>query len=104
MEKPYYKENEIEEDNRKEAEANQALQEILGDPFKDPMEDMIDNLIAMADETQEAKANATMMAAIAAEQKEKDAKAAAAKKAQPQKKVTPAAKPIPKKPDVLKPA
>lgn len=60
MEKPFYQEKEKEDEARKEADANKELMELLGDPFKDPMEDLVDNLVAMADENK----NATLQAAV----------------------------------------
>jgi hypothetical protein len=66
MEKPYYKKHEEDEERRKESEANKELMAILDDPFKDPMEDLVDNLVAMADENQ----NATMQAAVKASSNE----------------------------------
>lgn len=60
MEKPYYKKNEEDEEHRKEYEANKEMLEILDDPFKDPTEDLIDNLVAMADENKNASIQAAM--------------------------------------------
>lgn len=36
------------------------MQEILDDPFKDPMEDLVDNLVAMANENENASIQAAM--------------------------------------------
>jgi len=44
MRKPYYKQQKIEEDKIKQQEAQKEFDEFVKDPFKDPMQEMIDSL------------------------------------------------------------
>ena len=68
MRKPYYIQQAQEDEDRKKAEAQKELEELIQNPFKDPTQELIDEYATKAEqatkEEEEAKANATRMAAM----------------------------------------
>lgn len=67
MRKPYYIQQAQEEEERKKAEAQKELEELLQNPLKDPTQELIDEYANKAEQAareEEAKANATRLAAI----------------------------------------
>lgn len=67
MRKPYWKEQQVAEDRRKQEEADSEIKEFLKDPFKDPFQELVDNLANSVDQRkkqeQERARNATLAAA-----------------------------------------